>query len=155
MAHITFYEKPGCGGNARQKALLLAAGHTLEVKNLLTEPWTRERLLAFLSPLPVPEWFNRTAPMIKEGRVNPDQINADEALTLLLQYPLLVRRPLMQTANTHHVGFAQEAVDAWIGLAGQRADEAELGCQGNEHLCNGHHSAENAPAHGEHTGSPT
>lgn len=29
MAHLVFYEKPGCAGNARQKALLRAAGHTL------------------------------------------------------------------------------------------------------------------------------
>ena len=35
MAKIIFYEKPGCGGNARQKALLLASGHELEVRNLL------------------------------------------------------------------------------------------------------------------------
>ena len=54
MAHITFYEKPGCGGNAKQKALLLSAGHTLDVKNLLAEEWTKESLLAFLAPLPVP-----------------------------------------------------------------------------------------------------
>ena len=62
MAHITFYEKPGCGGNAKQKGLLLSAGHTLDVKNLLAEEWTREGLLAFLAPLPVPHWFNRAAP---------------------------------------------------------------------------------------------
>lgn len=44
MATLTFYEKPGCQGNARQKALLRAAGHQLHVRNLLTEPWTPERL---------------------------------------------------------------------------------------------------------------
>ena len=27
MAHLRFYGKPGCGGNARQRALLEAAGH--------------------------------------------------------------------------------------------------------------------------------
>ena len=53
MAHLRFYEKPGCGGNARQRALLEAAGHTLERRDLLAEPWTGERLLQFLAPLPV------------------------------------------------------------------------------------------------------
>jgi nitrogenase-associated protein len=145
MAHIIFYEKPGCQGNARQKALLLAAGHSLEVKNLLTEPWTRERLLAFLSPLPVPEWFNRAATMVKDGRVDPDQIGAEEAIALLLAHPLLIRRPLMQANGTCHVGFVQEAVDAWVGLAGQSADPEELGCQGHAHRCHGHHEHEEAP----------
>ncbi len=42
--HLTFYEKPGCVGNARQKAVLLAAGHTLDVKDLLNAPHTKEDL---------------------------------------------------------------------------------------------------------------
>ena len=53
MAELTFYEKPGCQGNARQKALLRSAGHQLTVRNLLTEPWTAERLQGFFGDLPV------------------------------------------------------------------------------------------------------
>ncbi len=34
MAHIIFYEKPRCLGNARQRALLEAAGHDLDVRDL-------------------------------------------------------------------------------------------------------------------------
>ena len=37
MATITFYEKPGCINNTRQKKLLEAAGHQVVAKNLLTE----------------------------------------------------------------------------------------------------------------------
>ena len=44
MARILFYEKPGCTGNLRQKRLLVDAGHTVLARNLLTEPWTAERL---------------------------------------------------------------------------------------------------------------
>jgi nitrogenase-associated protein len=132
MAHILFYEKPGCSGNARQKALLKTAGHTLDTRNLLTENWTRERLLDFLAPLPVPEWFNRTAPKIKAGEIDPDNIDAPTALRLLLDDPLLVRRPLMESGGRRHVGFVPEAVDAWIGLNGLRADAADLACQGSD-----------------------
>lgn len=149
MAHITFYEKPGCDGNAKQKALLLSAGHTLDVKNLLAEAWTKESLLAFLAPLPVPHWFNRAAPMVKEGQVDPDSIDADSAIALMLDHPLLVRRPLMESAGVRHVGFVLEEVEAWVGLAGQSASEDELGCQGNQHQCNGHH-----PADGDHDHQP-
>ena len=45
MALVTFYEKPGCGTNRKQKAMLAEAGHALDERNLLTEPWTAERLL--------------------------------------------------------------------------------------------------------------
>lgn len=118
MTHIIFYEKPGCGGNARQRAALTAAGHTLEQRNLLTTPWTADSLLAFLAPLPVADWFNRAAPRVKSGEVQPDALARDAALAWLLAEPLLIRRPLMQRSDngTRHVGFETAAVDAWIGL---------------------------------------
>ncbi len=118
MTHLHFYEKPGCGGNARQRALLEAAGHTLERHDLLTTPWTRESLRAFLAPLPVEQWFNRAAPRVKSGEIVPEALDADAALSALLAEPLLIRRPLMQRADdcTRQVGFDADAVEAWIGL---------------------------------------
>ncbi len=116
MAHITFFEKPGCGGNAKQKALLLAAHHTLDVRDLLRWPWTAESLLAFLAPLPVAEWFNRAAPRVKSGQVVPETLTADAALALLLAEPLLSRRPLMALGEQRRVGFDAERVHAWVGL---------------------------------------
>ena len=123
MARLTFWEKPGCGGNARQKAVLAAAGHALVVKSLLAEPWTAERLLQFLEPLPVAEWFNLAAPRVKSGDVAPATVTWEEALAMLLAEPLLIRRPLMELADTpagvapRMVGFDTERVAAWIGLA--------------------------------------
>jgi len=118
MARILFFEKPGCGGNARQKLALGAAGHELQVRSLLAEPWTRETLLAWLAPLPVAEWFNRAAPRVKSGDVVPEALDAEAALALLLAEPLLIRRPLMQKLDdgSRRVGFDTAAIDAWIGL---------------------------------------
>lgn len=118
MTQVIFYEKPGCGGNARQRALLEAAGHTLERRNLLGTAWTRESLLAFLAPLPVAQWFNRAAPRVKSGEVDPEALDADTALTLMLAEPLLIRRPLLQRTDdgSRRVGFDAAEIDAWIGL---------------------------------------
>jgi len=138
MTHIIFFEKPGCGGNARQKALLLAAHHTLDVRDLLRWPWTPESLLAFLAPLPVPNWFNRAAPRIKSGEVVPEALSADTALALLLDEPLLIRRPLMQRTDndTCHVGFETAAVDAWVGLGTNPASASSLeGCASPSERC--------------------
>ena len=74
MTTITFYEKPGCANNTRQKALLAAAGHEVIARNLLTELWTRERLLAFFGERPATEWFNRAAPRVKSGEVIPSSV---------------------------------------------------------------------------------
>jgi nitrogenase-associated protein len=117
MTHIVFYEKPGCGGNAKQRALLEAAGHTLERRNLLDAGWTRDTLMPFLQSLPVAAWFNRAAPRVKSGDVVPEALDADTALGLLLAEPLLIRRPLMQRPDgARLLGFDTAEVERFVGL---------------------------------------
>jgi len=116
MATVTFYEKPGCSNNTRQKKLLAAAGHQVVAKDILTETWQAERLRAFFGELAVRDWFNYSAPAIKLGEIEPDTVTEQEALALMLQNPLLIRRPLMQVGDDVMAGFDQQAVDNWIGL---------------------------------------
>ncbi|NET71768.1 MAG: nitrogenase-associated protein, partial [Sphaerospermopsis sp. SIO1G2] len=85
MARVIFYEKPGCKNNTRQKVLLTAAGHEVIAYSLLTEPWTVERLESFFGDRPVVEWFNKAAPSIKSGQVNPESIDAQTALFMMLR----------------------------------------------------------------------
>lgn len=93
---VVFYEKPGCASNARQKRALQAAGCDVRAHDLLREPWTAARLRAFLEPLPVAQWFNPAAPPVKSGQINPAALTAEAALALLLDEPLLIRRPLIE-----------------------------------------------------------
>ncbi|NDJ23639.1 nitrogenase-associated protein [Nostoc sp. B(2019)] len=123
MARVIFYGKPGCKGGVKQKVLLTAAGHEVIPYNLLTEPWTVERLRSFFGDRPVVEWFNRSAPRIKSGEVVPEKLDAQTALTLMLQDPILIRRPLIEVGDAsgeqslrREVGFDVEKIDAWIGL---------------------------------------
>jgi len=117
MATVAFFEKPGCANNARQKLWLANAGHQVDARSLLDEPWTRERLLAFFGDRPVAQWFNRAAPRVKSREIVPENIDADSALTLMLAEPLLIRRPLMEANGRREAGFDAEVVDAWLGLA--------------------------------------
>ena len=129
MAHITFFEKPGCGGNAKQKGLLRAARHTLDVRDLLEWRWTAKELLEFLAPLPVAEWFNPAAPRVKSGEVLPQTLDADAAMALLLAEPLLIRRPLMALGEERMVGFNADKVHAWVGL-GPNAPASNVSLEG-------------------------
>lgn len=117
MATILFYEKPGCMQNARQKALLEAAGHRVERYNLLATHWTTERLRSFFGLRPIVEWFNPSAPRIKSGQVRPTELDEATALNLMINDPILIRRPLLQVDGECRVGFDQAEIDAWIGLS--------------------------------------
>jgi nitrogenase-associated protein len=126
MAVVTFFEKPGCGTNRKQKAMLAAAGHEVDERNLLTEPWTAERLLGFFGDAPVASWFNPAAPRVKSGEVDPAALAADQALGLMLREPLLIRRPLIEADGRRCAGFDREPVLSLLGRG--EGLEAAQGC---------------------------
>ncbi len=115
-AELVFYEKPGCLSNARQKARLVAVGHCLEVRNLLTEIWTAERLRPFFGSRPVREWFNPSSPRVRHGEVRPAELTESEALAMMVEDPLLIRRPLIETAGLCDCGFESGPVLAALGV---------------------------------------
>ncbi|CAN1211280.1 Nitrogenase-associated protein [Tumidithrix helvetica PCC 7403] len=126
MAKIIFYEKPGCINNTKQKALLQASGHVVEARNLLTESWSPESLYQFLKDRPQWEWFNRTAPLIREGEIVPEKLDEQTSLALMVKNPILIRRPLIQVGDRYTVGFNLAKIDAWLGLTAANGNIKEL-----------------------------
>lgn len=116
MATIHFYEKPGCINNTRQKSLLAEAGHTLIVYNLLQHPWEqqKDKLRSFFGNTPVESWFNLSAPAVKGGKVIPKRLDEQQALTLMMNDPLLIRRPLLEIAGNRFSGFDAEVLAPWL-----------------------------------------
>lgn len=116
MSKVIFWEKPGCKGNSRQKEILIASGHQLDVRNLLTETWTTDRLAGFFGDRPVNEWFNPSNPMVKNGEIDPAEVDPEDALEMMVEEPLLIVRPLMQVGEERLAGFDVQEVHNWIGL---------------------------------------
>ncbi len=130
MATVVFFEKPSCAGNARQKQMLIRAGHRVEAHNLLTTSWTPERLLSFFGDLPVSDWFNPAAVRVKSGEIDRQRIEADTALALLVAEPQLIRRPLLEIDGVRLVGFDVQRLRALIGLEGGE-DVVTISCRGS------------------------
>jgi len=125
MTRVLFFEKPGCITNRRQKQLLESLGHTVEAHSLVKEAWTAKRLRSYFGTRPVGEWFNKTAPAIKSGEIDPGSLSEGEALTLMLARPLLIRRPLLEANGEKGAGFD-------CALALKLAGEDAGGPDGNE-----------------------
>ncbi|MHB9021898.1 MAG: thioredoxin domain-containing protein [Halothiobacillus sp.] len=106
MADILFYEKPGCQNNAKQKALLQDAGHTVIAQDILSTAWTAAMLRPFFGELDVALWFNRASPRIKSGEIVPENLTPESALNVLLADHLLIRRPLMRIEQQFVCGFS-------------------------------------------------
>lgn len=125
MVDVVFYEKPGCINNKKQKKILRQAGHNLQEKNLITEPWTAAKLLAFFNNLPVHAWFNQSAPAVKSGEINPGMLTAEQAIECMLKEPLLIRRPLMEISDHKLVGFEADQLDGLLTLDSSIAGNLE------------------------------
>jgi nitrogenase-associated protein len=115
MARVNFYEKPGCGTNRKQKAMLAAAGHEVLEYNLLTEPWTEDRLRSFFGDAPPATWFNPASPRIKSGEIDPLSLGPDRMIAQMLADPLLIRRPLIEVEGRRCAGFDREPVLSLLG----------------------------------------
>ncbi len=113
---IVFYGKPGCLTNRKQYAQLRSAGYEPELVNLLEHPWRAEELASFLGDLPVSDWFNRAAPAVKAGEIDPDGLARDAALARLVAEPVLIRRPLLQRGERRMAGFDAPRLRELLGI---------------------------------------
>jgi nitrogenase-associated protein len=117
MAQVIFYENPACAEHARQKALLRAAGHVIDVRDLLAEPWSVSSLRPFFAEKKINDWFDPNAPRIVAGEIDPETITPQAALVAMILDPSLIRGPLMRIGENCEAGFDLERVHGWIGLA--------------------------------------
>jgi nitrogenase-associated protein len=124
MKLAIFYEKPGCMTNAKQKTSLRSAGCMVIVRSLLDHQMTHEELLTYLEERSVPEWFNPNAPAIKKGEIDPNDYNEEEALELLFENPILIRRPLISVEGRRMCGFDKKEIEKLLGMS-LNIDKAE------------------------------
>ncbi len=122
---LEFYEKPGCGGNARQKEKLQSLGCLLVVKNLLSTKWSADELRGFFDGKPKEEWFNMSAPLIKDGFLNPTLLTEEQALEAMIKEPILIKRPLIRKGDIKLSGFDPDEIKAKLGIT---IDEAPSTC---------------------------
>jgi len=113
---LLFWEKPGCQGNRRQQALLREQGIEADIRDLLQQPWTARELRPFFGDKPVERWFNDSAPALRSGNTDIRNIDADVALLLMVNDPILIRRPLLQLGELKQSGFEPGPVLDALGI---------------------------------------
>jgi nitrogenase-associated protein len=135
MKHLIFYEKTGCVGNARQQKELTEAGFTFDVRSLLDEAWTKDMLRPYFGDRPVKDWFNDKAPDVKSGHVKPDMYSEDEAIEVMIQDPILIRRPLIDYDGVKCSGFDDYVMYEVLKLDGGPDDLEVCQSMGTEENC--------------------
>lgn len=91
--------------------MFLEKGYTLQVYDIFSTHWTDSMLLEFLGDKPVCEWFNYTAPRIKNGEINPHVLSRDEAIAEMIADNFLIKRPLIEANGEFCSGFDNPLVE--------------------------------------------
>lgn len=113
MASILFLEYPKCSTCQKAKKWLDQQGVDYVARNIVEDNPTAEELQAWqkLSGLPVRRFFNTSGMKYRELNVK-SQLDAgmtdEEAFALLATDGMLVKRPILVTANTAIPGFREE-----------------------------------------------
>ena len=77
--------------------------------------------------------------MIKQGLINLDSLSEQQAISLMIADPLLIRRPLMQVGVEKSAGFIEQEIDHWIGLSSQKKEcDLESCTQSSAQRCHEH-----------------
>lgn len=122
MAFMQFFEKPGCINGEKQKRILIEAGNILECINILDHPWSREELAPFFPEKTPTLIMNHTAPAIKKGEIVPASLQYDEAVSLMIEDPILIKRPLIRVDGLSIQGFMDPRLAPYLGAWNGRDD---------------------------------
>lgn len=109
---LTFYWYPKCGTCRKAKKWLEEKGIEFEEIHIVEQPPTKEQLetLWRQSGLELKKFFNTSGKVYRELGLKDKlpQMSEDEALTLLAENGMLIKRPITTDGEKVTVGFNEE-----------------------------------------------
>ena len=114
MAEMIFYSTPECRGSKRKRDHLESAGNMLYRKDLTSHNWTYEELLPFVRGRDPLDIMNSSAPEIQMGHIDPLLLTFEQAVTLLVKKPALIKGPLIRVDNLCIQGLQDRRLDRYL-----------------------------------------
>jgi len=101
MSNVTIYHNPACGTSRNTLAMIRASGIEPEVIEYLKTPPSRERLqelIAMMGCTARDILREKGTPYLELG-LNDVGLTEDALIDAMLQYPILINRPIVVTAK--------------------------------------------------------
>ena len=94
---MIIYHHPGCSKSRCALAYLQEQKHTFEIRNYLTEPFTKLELVALLSKLNLsPLAIVRKEELVYKTLIKDKFLSDDAIIDILLENPKLIQRPIVE-----------------------------------------------------------
>ena len=112
MSSITIYHNPQCGTSRNVLALIRNTGAEPIVIDYLVTPPTREKLTELLTQMAIParDLLRQKGALYDELKLNDLSLNESALIDAMLAHPILMNRPIVQTALGTRLCRPSEAV---------------------------------------------
>ena len=94
------------------RASLLQKGVELEERDFFADQLSEDELRGLIGPRPVSDVFSWKSPSFKKLGLDPEKLDDERLISLMLEEPRLIRRPLVQVADELIVGADKAALEA-------------------------------------------
>jgi len=98
---ITIWHNPACGTSRNTLALIRAAGHEPRIIEYLKAPPARAQLATMIKRMGVPvrQVARKKEPLYRELGLDQPGVTDDEILDAMTANPVLINRPIVETAK--------------------------------------------------------
>jgi arsenate reductase len=98
---VTIYHNPSCGTSRNTLAMIRQSGEEPEIIEYLKTPPTRQRLIELLRSMRMRprELLRRKGTPYDELGLDEPKWSDDELITLMLEHPILINRPIVVTSK--------------------------------------------------------
>ncbi|HET6977651.1 MAG TPA: arsenate reductase family protein [Pyrinomonadaceae bacterium] len=109
---ITVYEKPTCTKCREMDKLLRESGIPFEKVNYYLEPLSKKKLTELLRKMKMKprDLLRKSEPIYKELALSADKFSDSEVIDLMIEYPDLIQRPIVERGSRAVLGRPTENV---------------------------------------------
>ncbi len=99
MKRATIYHNPACGTSRKTLDILRGEAVDVEVREYLKDPPTRDELKALYRRAGITprEGLRAKEPLAAELGLTGDEVDDDAILDAMVEHPILINRPLVET----------------------------------------------------------
>ena len=110
--NITVYEKPTCTKCREMDKLLRERGISFEKVNYYIEPLSKKKLTELLRKMNLKprDLLRKSEPVYKELGLAEDKFSDSELIGLMIEYPDLIQRPIVERGDRAVLGRPTENV---------------------------------------------
>ncbi len=111
---IKLYGIPNCNKIRNTRKILEKLRIEYEFVNVRKNPIAREKLKSIISVVGIDNIFNTKGTTFRRLNLDYRKMSAEDRFNTLLREQSMIKRPLIENAGKHHVGFDESAIESFV-----------------------------------------